>query len=239
MYQQVLENGTLGPSNHFTGVSFNTSKAILGTLVISGSNILISSSSNTNHNNIILMGAGLAAPVWSVVSPAGLASAGGLINLPGPLATDGTNLLWMVNFTDGSFTYNYYQLASSTDNGATWTLLPDNTTAPFFYDFAPGQSPVDPNADPTFGALNPGLAILAPGSTVFAYGFVNVRNTLAGGFRAYFMNAESLGAVPGVPHFEISLFGVKRFRKTPEPDRQDCPDREPVKLWVQGRIKPC
>lgn len=231
MYQQVLENGTLGPSNRFTGISFNTSVAVLGTLVVSGNNILISSTSNAFVNNIILLGQGLAAPVWSTVSPAALASAGGLINLPGSLATDGVNLLWMVNFTDVTLTYNYYQLAKSVDNGNTWNLLPDNTTSPYFYNFAPGTSPLAPNLDATFGALNPVLAILSPGSTTYAYGFVNVRNTLAGAFRAYYMNAEALGAAIVANAFEISLFGVKRLPKPAEPERTVCPDPPKVKLF--------
>lgn len=231
MYQQVLQNGTLGPSNHFTGISFVTSVAVIGNMVISGNNILISSIANAFVNNILLVGTGLTNPVWTTVSPAALASAGGFINLPGPIATDGVNLLWLVNFTDATFTYSYFQLAKSSDNGLTWAILPDNTTSPYFYNFAPATSPLAPNTDATFGTSSTALAILSPGSTTYAYGFVNVRNSSVGATIGYYMNAESLGTALTATAFEISLFGVKRVPAKGEPTREVCKEPPKVKLF--------
>ena len=230
-YQAVLTNSTLGNSHQFTGITFVSTKPVIGTVLISGPNILISTITNSSQNNTILLGAPLSNPSWSTISPSTLASAAGLINFAGPLATDGTNLLWMVNSQDATKTYDNYRLVRSSDNGATWTILNDNTTEPFFYDFAPGQSPQAPNAAPTFGSGAPVLAILSLSGTATAYGFTNMSNSAAGFVSAgYFLNSEALGgAPPGTPtKFEISLFGTKRWGKTPEPDCTELPEPKHV-----------
>lgn len=232
-YQQLLTNNTLGPSHQFTGITFVTSKPVIGTVLISGPNVLISTITNSSQNNTILMGTPISNPSWSTVSPSTLASAAGLINFAGPLATDGTNLLWMVNFQDATKTYDNYRLVRSSDNGQTWTVLQDNTSEPFFYDFAPGQSPQAPNSAPTFGTSSPYLAILSLAGTATAYGFTDMANSAASFNPAtYFLNSEALGgAPPGTPtKFEISLFGTKQWGKTPEPDCQDAPEPKHVKF---------
>lgn len=193
-YQQVLANNTLGPSNQFLGTGFVNTKPVVGTVLISGSNILISIVTNASKNNTLLIGTPLNAPVWSSVSPAVLSSASGHVNFAGPLATDGSNLIWMIDTFDPTFAFDTYQLAKSTDNGQTWNLLPDNVTAPFFYDFAPGQSPQAPNTDPTFGTSAPYLAVLSLAGTPTAYGFANVNNSTVGLQSAYFLNSEAVAA---------------------------------------------
>lgn len=209
----------LDPSNavvnaHQFTETFQPNLPPYGSMVIAGSNILISAMTNAGVNNTLLIGTALTSPVWTDVTPSALQPAN--LDKAGPIATDGANLIWMINFFDPVTFNDNFQLAKSTDNGATWQILSDNTTSPYFYDFT--NSPLAPNTDPTFGISSATLAVLSPGGTPTAYGFVNVRNTSLGS-SGYFMNSEAVGPAPSPAptKLEISLFGVRRrYRAIPQ-----------------------
>jgi len=230
-YQQLKTDNTLGTSHQFTGLNFSSTS--FGNAIISGPNVLVSFASNSFTNNALLLGTPLSNPAWSVITPSSLAQPAGQVNLAGPLGTDGTNLIWMINSLDATFTYTFYQLARSTDNGQTWTILTDNTTSPYFYSFLPGGSTQAPNTDPTFGTFNPILAILGISGTATAFGLTNVRNTSKSANLGYMLNSEAIGAAPpGTPtKFEIVLFGTKRWGKGPEPECTELPEPKHVKLF--------
>lgn len=224
-YQQLLTNNALGPSNQFTIANFSNSA--FGSLLIYRSSVLISYLSAVHTQNTLLIGTPLAAPAWSTVNPAALA--GSFRNTPAPLATDGTNLVWMINPIISGI-YDAFQLATSTDGGQTWTIIQSNLTAPFFYDMAPGQSPLAPNADPTFGSFAPVVSVLNINGTATVFGFNNVRNSAQALQMGYFMNSLALGAAPTTPtKLEISLFGVKRWPKSPDGQCVEVPEPVPLK----------
>ncbi len=212
-YQALLTDNSLGSSHHFTGLN-QSSGYSLGNIAVMGDALFVPFSANTRNNNAVIIGASLAGPVWSVVTPASLTYTG-RVRFPGNILANGSTLYWMVNFQDASFTYFGYQIATSTDAGQTWAILPDNIPEPFFYDFTPGESPIAPNADPTFGAQNSTFALLPIGGGIGLYGFANVRNTSKGLFLGYFLNSGSILA-PVIPAIKITFRGVKRFECKPD-----------------------
>lgn len=232
IYQQLKTDNTLGNSFHWTTASLSMSNGAsgLGNMIVSGPNVLISYSSNAFTNNALQLGTPLANPVFSTVTPASLAQPAGQVNFAGPLATDGMNLVWMINSLDATFTYTFFQLAKSTDNGNTWAILTDNQAANYFYNFAPGGSTQAPNADPTFGTNSFQTAVLNLNGTATVFGFCNVRNTPASLLLGYLLNSEAIGSSPP-SKFEISLFGTKRFGKSPEPECVVAPEPEHVTLF--------
>lgn len=223
-YQQINTSNALVSGVNLTG-SFSpaTNHNVFGTTIVCGSNIVVSTVTGSQLDNTVLVGTPLSAPAFSVISPASLVAAN-RVRLPGPIGADASgNLYWMCDFLDSTLTYDFYQIAKSTDCGNTWAILSDNLTAPYFYDFAPGQSPLAPNADPTFAVTIPYLGFA--NSTL--YGFADVHNDAAGTGWGYFMNSEVLAGA-GPSKFEISLFGVKRWIKPEEPACVE--HQEPAKI---------
>ena len=214
MYQAFQPDNSLGSSHHFAGIS--QSGNTLGNIAISGNSLYVPYITNTRTNNTVQIGTPLTAPVWSVVTPAPLAYPANTLNQPGNILANAGTLYWFLNFKDpATATYPAYQIATSTDGGLTWAIIADDVPKPYFYDFEPGQSPIAPNADPTFGGLNPTFAMLVSGATVTVYGFDNIRNTSKGIFEGYFLNSATF-APPVTPAIKITFRGVKRTTCDPE-----------------------
>lgn len=222
MYQQ-LTGSALGSSHQFTE-TFQVQRPAWANMLVLGNAVLISGVTN-NANNTFFIGAGLSAPVWSSVTPSNIQPATA-IRQPGPVATDGTNLYWMLDFTSPeSSTVDAYKLARSKDGGHTWAVLSETAVSPFFYDF--GASTLAPSADPSTANNSPVLAVLKPAGTLTAYGFCNVAHTAAGGVFGYFMNLDPFSTTP--TQFEISLLGVKRFAAAPPLECVEMPTKPIIK----------
>jgi hypothetical protein len=196
-YQQFKADNSLGASNHFTAASLGLS-LIFANIVLFGSSLVISFAANSRADNSVIVGTPLSAPVWTQTTPAALSGLGS-IGTSGMIVSDGTTLYWMVNFGFPAA----YKLATSPD-GSTWTVVPDNTSPPFFYDF--GSSPLAPNLNVGAGTIeSPLFALVTPGVTT-VYGFTTARNTTSA-FTSYFMNSEAFGSGPPPP--------PKKTTKTP------------------------
>ena len=213
-YQQLLTNSTLGTFHQFSQ-TFQNSAPPFGNMSIVGTNIFLSAMSNNSADNTLFTGTPLVAPVFTANSPASLIPPMHGVNRPGPIVNDGATLYWMVTWQDAGFN-NVFQVAKSTDNGVTWAFLPDNVTSPYFYDFT--TSPLAPNTDPSFGIDSPSLLIGTYQGNKTLFGMVDVRNSSEGAQNTYFMNSEVVSSTPPIvaSKLEISLFGVKRWNRTPD-----------------------
>jgi hypothetical protein len=232
-YQQLLTNNTLGNSFIFTGATnISSTSDGLGNMTIQNNSIFVPFMRSNGYENAVLIGTPLSAPVWSQVVPSALNIPTGtgfyLGNAPGSIGTDGTALYWEINYTiNGGFhnnsylnDYTIYKLATSCDNGATWAIVPSNLTNPYFYNFGPGGSPVDPNATPGYAAGNSFISVLHSGgtTTVYLFGAV-VDDTLfepthnyVEAFLGYFMNSEAFSggcSSPAVCCVACSFLGGK------------------------------
>lgn len=190
IYQNFKADDTLGQSDQWTTAGLSFSGNHFGSLAIFNGVIYLPYCSNGLVNNAVLIGTPLAAPIWSVVTPANMAFPGGLIHNSGFISADTTQLYWEINFVDAGFTLLSVQLFTSTDGGLTWTVVPDNATPSYLYDF--GTSPLAPDTDTAFfSASAEALYLVVSGLTTTAYAFALSRNTVIGGTLGYFMNSEA------------------------------------------------
>lgn len=209
-YQEILENNTLGSFHAFGALNLNF--GAFGNIIIQGNNLIIGGFDITSTHNEFFIGTPLSAPVWTTVTPANMVyTVGHVANQP-IVATNGTNVYALVTFFDPTFVYVGFQIWVSTDGGHTWTLAPNNGTEPFFYDFTPGQSPVAPNTDATFGITAPIFqAITTPTFGLTWYVLTGVHNTSLGTNSTYVINAQIISQ----PGTGIGLFPNPQPRKLP------------------------
>lgn len=188
-YQEILANNTLGTFHVFGAL--NLRNGAFGNIILQGNSLFVGGLDSTATHNEFFIGTPLSAPVWNTITPANMVYTAGHVAGQPIVATNGTNIYALVTFFDPTFVYVGFQIWVSTDGGNTWTLAPLNSTEPFFYDFTPGQSPIAPNADPTFGIGAPIFqAITTPAFGLTWAVLTGVQNTLVGGLTSYVVNAQ-------------------------------------------------
>lgn len=188
-YQQIKADNTLGDSHAFGAL--NLKNGDFGNLILFNNRVIITAVDSTSTDNEIFIGTPLGATVWTKIAPVNLQGPAGKVGQQGMIGAVGSTLYWEVNFFDPTFVYYGFKVFTSTDNGATWTIVPGNDTEPFFYDFTPGESPVAPNTDATFG-VSPAMFFVVQTSQfgVTTYLLGGVRNSALGTFANYVMNAQ-------------------------------------------------
>ncbi len=194
-YQQLMTDDSLGQSDVFTSAGLGLSGNSFRNLSIFDDHIYIPFPASSFTNPSVLIGTPVSAPVWSQLSPVNMAQAPGFLNRGMSILSDAGTLYWMISFFDaGTGTYTGWQIWTSLDDGATWTVVPDNAAANYFYNFEPGGSVQAPNAQPILGQLGLSLTLIEGGGLTTAYAFVQVRNSVTGIFQTYYMNLESFAA---------------------------------------------
>jgi hypothetical protein len=196
-YQAFLPSNVLGQFNHFGTFAALGLSSVPGDMAIFKNSLLVPYSTNGFINSTILVGTPLNAPVWTVYNPPAMTYPGGLIDVSGVIVADGTNAYWITNFaTDITFAFIAFQMFISQD-GTNWSVVPDNSTAPYLYDFA--VSPLAPNTDTSFGVANSTAMIVttASGSTVYA--MTLVKSTRGPLTTTYVLNAEFFPLAPSGP----------------------------------------
>lgn len=196
-YQQILANNTLGDSHAFGALGLKN--GAFGNLLLFNGRVYITGVDGTSTNNEIFVGTPFGATVWTTIAPVNLQGPAGKVAQQGMIQAVDSTLYWEVSFFDPTFVYVGFKIFTSTDNGLTWTIAPGNDTEPFFYDFTPGQSPVAPGTDATFGAA-PAMFFAVKTSLfgVTTLMYAGVRNSVFGDTTTYVVNAQIFQTSPNV-----------------------------------------